>query len=297
MRVFVTGAAGFIGRSVVQDLLANGHQVLGLARNDANVKILTDLGAEVHRGDLEDHESLKAGARATDGVIHLAFVHNFADFANGIRIDREAIEAFGDALAGTGKPLVIASGTLGLSPGKLATEDTLPSLEHPMHARYLAAQAVYDISREKNVRGSVIRLSPLVHGKEDWGFAPMFIGATRKSGVAAYAEDGSARWPSVHKVDAAVLFRLALEKAPPGSTYHAVAEEGVPLKDIFTVIGQQLKVPVESKSVEEVAQNIGFLANFATQDAPTSSEKTQSELGWKPSQIGLLEDMKENYFS
>lgn len=296
MRVFVTGAAGFIGRSVVQELLENGHQVVGLARSDANVETLTKLGAEIHRGDLENHESLKAGARAADGVIHLAFIHDFQNFANGIRVDREAIEAIGEALAGTGKPLVIASGTLGISPGQVATEDTFPSLSHPMHARYLAAQVVYDLSKDKQVRGSVIRLSPIVHGKEDWGFCATFIGGARKSGVAAYVGDGSARWPSVHKEDAAVLFRLALESGPPGSTYHAVAEEGIPLKDIFTKIGEQLKLPVEGKTPEEASQSLGMLANFATLDTPTSSKKTQEELGWKPSQNTLLEDMVANYF-
>lgn len=296
MRVFVTGAAGFIGRSVVQELLQNGHQVLGLARNDANVEILTKLGAEVHRGDLEDHESLKAGARATDGVIHLAFIHNFQDFANGIRVDREAVEAIGEALAGTGKPLVIASGAIGVAPGKVATEDTMPSLENPMHARFRAAQVVYELSKDKQVRGSVIRLSPIVHGKDDWGFCPMFIGTARKNGVAGYAGDGSARWPAIHKEDAAVIFRLALEKGTPGATYNAVAEEAIPMKDIFTTIGEQLKLPVESKTAEEAAQSLGVLANFAMTDSPTSSEKTQKELGWKPSQISLKEDMIANYF-
>lgn len=296
MRVFVTGAAGFIGRAVVQDLLENGHQVLGLARSDANVEILTKLGAEVHRGDLEDHESLKAGVRATDGVIHLAFIHNFQDFHKGVVVDREAIEAMGEALAGTGKPLVIASGTLSLSPGKLATEDTMPAMDNPMSGRFLAAQAVYDLSKDKQVRGSVIRLSAMVHGKDDWGFCPMFIRAARKSGVSAYVGDGSSRWPAIHKADAATIFRLALEKGPAGSTYHAVAEEGIPLKDISTKIGEQLKLPVESKTVEEATQDMGMIANFTLMDTPISSEKTQKELGWKPSQITLMEDLVENYF-
>lgn len=296
MRVFVTGAAGFIGRSVVQELLENGHEVLGLARSDANVEILTKLGADIHRGDLENHESLKAGARATDGVIHLAFVHDFSDFEKGVRVDREAIEAIGEALAGTGKPLVIASGTVGISPGQLSTEDTFPSMQNPMQARFLAAQVVYDLSKEKQVRGSVVRLSPIVHGKGDWGFCPMFINGARKGGVAGYVGDGSARWPAVHKEDAAVLFRLALEKAPAGATYHAVAEEAIPMKEIFTTIGEQLKLPVESQPLEEAVKSIGFPAHFATLDTPTSSEKTKSELGWKPSRITLKEDMVANYF-
>ena len=296
MRVFVTGAAGFIGRPLVQELLHNGHQVLGLARSDANAEVLTKAGAEVHRGDLKDLESLKSGAKATDGVVHLAFIRDFNDFAGAAAADIAAIEAMGEALAGTGKPLVIASGTLGVSTGKLATEDTDPDRSHPMSIRYSAADLVYSLSREKQVRGSVVRLSPTVHGTEDWGFVPMFIIMARKNGFVSYIGDGSARWPAVHKVDAAVLFRLALEKGTAGATYNAVAEEGIPIKDTMTVIGNHLGMPVESKPLEEVAAAMGMLAHVTTMDTPTSSEKTQRELGWKPSQIGLLADMEANYF-
>ena len=297
MRVFVTGAAGFIGRAVVKELLDNGHQVLGLARSSANVEILTKAGAEVHQGDLENLESLKNGARATEGVIHLAFLHDFSDFARAARVDRAAIEAMGEAMAGTEKPLVIASGTLGVSTGKLATEETDPEREHPMSIRYSSADSVYSLSKEKQVRGSVVRLSPVVHGTEDWGFVPMLIGIARKNGHVICVGDGSARWPAVHKLDAAVLFRLALEKGTSGATYNAVAEQGIPVKDIMTTIGKHLQMPVESKPLSEAAEPMGMLAHLTSMDTPTSSEKTQRELGWKPSQIGLLADMKANYFS
>ena len=295
MRVFVTGAAGFIGRVVIQELLKNGHQVLGLARSDANAEIITKAGAEVHRGDLKDIESLKRGAKAADGVIHLAFVHDFSDFAGASAVDRAAIEAMGEVFAGTGKPLVIASGTLNVSTGRLATEDTEPERNHPMAVRYESADLVYSLSKEKQVRGSVIRLAPTVHGIEDWGFVPMFINMARKNGSVTYVDDGSARWPAVHKLDAAVLFRLALERGTAGATYNAVAEL-VPVKDILMVIGKQLQMPVESKSLETATASMGMFASLTTLDTPTSSEKTQKDLDWKPSQLGLLADVEANYF-
>ena len=298
MRVFVTGAAGFIGRVVVQELLDNGHQVTGLARSESNAEILTKLGAEIHRGSLEDLESLKTGARASDGVIHLAFVHDFSQFAKSAQTDRDAIKAIGKAITGTGKPLVVASGTLGVtSGGKIATEDSDPERGGDLSVRYLSADLVYSLSKENQIRGSVIRLAPVVHGIEDWGFATMLVAAARKTGSATFIDDGSARWPSVHKLDAAVLFRLALEKGASGATYNAVAESGIRLKDIMTTIGEQLQLPIDSVPSIEAAERLGFLAHIMNVDAPTSSEKTQKELGWKPSQIGLLEDLKENYLS
>lgn len=297
MRVFVTGGAGFIGRAVVQELLKNGHQVLGLARSSASAEKLTKAGAEVHQGDLEDLESLKSGVRATEGVIHLAFIHDFSDFAKAVRVDKAAIEAMGEAMAGTGKALVIASGTIGVSTGRLATEETDPERGHPMSVRYSSADLVYSFSKEKQVRGSVVRVAAVVHGTEDWGFVPMLIGMARKNGYVIYVGDGSARWPAVHKLDAAVLFRLALEKGTAGATYNAVAEQGIPIKDITTAISKHLQVPEESKPVNEAVDTMGMLAHFASLDTFTSSEKTQRDLGWKPSQIGLLADMEENYFS
>ncbi|MCJ1471403.1 hypothetical protein MMC13_000042 [Lambiella insularis] len=297
MRVFVTGAAGFIGRAVVQELLSHGHQVLGLARSDATAQAITKAGAEPHRGDLEDIESLKSGAKATDGVIHLAFIHDFSDYARSAAVDTAAIEAMGEAMAGTGKPLVIASGTLGMPKGKLATEDSEAERGTFFSGRALSADAVYALSKEHNVRGSVIRLSPTVHGVEDKAFVPMLANAAREKGFATYAGDGSVRWPAVHRLDAAVLFRLALEKGTAGATYNGVAEEGVPIKDIMTVIGKHLKVPVEGRPMNEAVEALGFLAYVLAMDNPTSSEKTQRELGWHPTQPGLLADMEANYFS
>ena len=297
MRVFVTGAAGFIGRSVVQELLNNGHQVLGLARSSANAETLTKAGAEVHYGTLEDLESLKRGARATDGVIHLAFMLDFNDFTKSVGIDKAAIAAMGEAMAGTSNPLVIASGTLGVSTGKLATEDTDPERRDGMFSRYTSADLVYSLSKDKQVRGSVIRLSPVVHGSGgDGGFIPRLIDTARKSGRVTYVGDSSAHWPAVHNIDAAVLFRLALEKGTPGATYNGVAEQAVPIKDIMTVIGKRLQLPVEGKPLGEAAESIGWLAHVTSMDTPTSGEKTQKELGWEPSQIGLLADMEANYF-
>ncbi|UJR17974.1 hypothetical protein I4U23_004873 [Adineta vaga] len=297
MRVFVTGAAGFIGRAVVQELLNNGHQVLGLARSDASVEIITKAGAEPHQGDLEDIESLKSGARIADGVIHLAFIHDFSDYAKAAAVDRAAIEAMGEVMAGTGKPLVIASGTMIVVKGKLATEDTEPDRSSPFAERARSADLVYTLSKEKKIRGSVIRLPPTVHGAEDKGFIPMLINAARQKGFVTYVGDGSARWPTVHRLDAAVLFRLALEKGTAGATYQAVAEQGVPTKDIMTVIGKHLRLPVEAKPLNEAVEAIGFLAHVVGSDNPTSSEKTQKELGWHPTQPKLLADMEANYFS
>jgi len=296
MRVFVTGAAGFIGRAVVQELLNNGHQVLGLARNDASAEVITKAGAEPHRGDLEDIESLKSGARATDGVIHLAFIHDFSDFARVTAVDRAAIEAMGEVMAGTGKPLVIASGTMLVPKGKLATEDTEPERNTPFSDRARSADLVLTLSKEKQVRGSVIRLPPSVHGAEDKGMIPRMIDLARQNGFVTYVGDGSARWPTVHRLDAAVLLRLALEKGTAGATYNAVAEQGVPIKDITTVMSLRLQLPVESKPLSEAVGTLGFLAYLVGSDNPTSSEKTQRELGWHPTQPELLADMEANYF-
>lgn len=296
MRVFVTGAAGFIGRAVVQDLLKNGHQVLGLARSDASAALIAKAGAEVHRGDLEDVESLKSGAKAADGVIHLAFIHDFSNYAGAVAVDRAAIEAMGSVLAGTGKPLVIASGLLGLVKGQVGTEDSEPDRSNPTAGRALSADVVRALSKEQGIRGIVVRLPPTVHGTEDQGFIPMIAKMGQAKGVITYVDDGSARWPAVHRLDAAVLFRLALEKGEAAGTYHAVGEQGIPMKDIMTVVGKRLQLSVESRSLPQVTELLGFFANVINSDSPASSDKTQKALGWTPTQIGLLEDLKENYF-
>lgn len=298
MRVFVTGATGFIGQAVVQDLLAHGHQVLGLVRSTSGSEALRKSGAEAHQGDLEDLEGLRSAARASDGVIHLAFVHDFNDFARATRIDRAAIQALGDAVAGTDKALVIASGTLGVARDQLATEDSVPApSDDPLSVRFRAEDLLRSLSREKGVRGSVVRLAPVVHGTQDWGFVPMLVGLARKNGVAIQVDGGEARWPAVHKVDAAALFRLALESAACGATYHAVVEQGVPIRDIMAVIARRLQIPVASKPLADAVEAMGMMAHLVSTDAPTSSEQTQKALGWKPSQVGLLADMEENYFS
>lgn len=297
MRVFVTGAAGFIGRGTVRELLQNGHQVLGLARSDANIAALTEAGAEPHKGDLKDLDSLKSGAAACDGVIHLAFIHDFSDFPAVCAADRAAIAAMGDALAGTNKPLVVASGTLSVPKGVLATEDTPAERDHPMADRALSADLVYALSKEKQVRGSVIRLAPTVHGAGEAGFIPMLIKAFREKGSVMYVGDGSARWPAVHRDDAAVLLRLAVEKGTAGATYNAVAEQGVAQRDIAAVIGKHLQLPVRELPKEEAGEALGFLGAVTAMDNPTSSEKTRKELGWEPTRLGLLADIEENYFN
>jgi nucleoside-diphosphate-sugar epimerase len=295
MLVFVTGAAGFIGRAVVQELLANGHEVLGLARSSASADAITAAGATAHRGDLTDLDSLKSGAKAADGVIHLAFVADFANFAGAAAVDAAAIEAMGEVMAWTGKPLVIASGTMMTPKGVLATEDTEPDRGTPFSVRNQGSDAIYAISKDKGVRGSVIRLAPTVHDKQDRGFIAMFINTAQKLGHATYIGDGSARWPAVHRLDAAVLFRLALEKGKAGATYNAVAEQGVLTRDIAEEVGKKFGIPVQGKSMDEAGKDLGFLAYPLGADNPTSSEKTRIELGWEPAQLGLLDDIKVNY--
>ena len=297
MRVFVTGATGFIGRVTIEELLKHGHKVVGLARNDANAEALSNAGVECHRGNLEDLESLRSGAKASEGVIHLGFVHDFSNFARAVAIDNAAVEAMLEVMTGTGKPFVLASGTMGTPSGILCTEDTEPERGTPFSGRAISADLVYEMSRETNIRGSVIRLCPTVHGEGDKGMIPRFIDVFSKSGNVVYVGEGSARWPAVHRLDAAVLFRLALEKGTAGATYMAVAEQGIPTKDFMTVIGNRLQLPVEGKPLEKVVEAMGVLGYVIARDNPCSSEKTQKELEWHPTQVGLLEDMEAHYFS
>jgi nucleoside-diphosphate-sugar epimerase len=290
MRVFVTGASGWIGSAVVPELIGAGHQVVGFARSDASADAVTALGAEVLRGGLDDLDALRAGAAGADGVIHLAFIHDFSRMAASIEADARAIETIGGALEGTGKPFVIASGTTAL-PGQVSTERDAPPAGSPMGARFANAQAVLALA-DRGVRSSVLGLPRTVHGDGDHGFIPVLIGIARQKGLAGYVGDGSNRWPAVHVLDAAHLFRLALEKAPAGSTLHAVGDEGVPNRDFAEVIGRHLGMPTASVAPEE----LGFLGMLLSIDQPSSAELTRELLGWRPVQPGLIEDLDQGHY-
>jgi nucleoside-diphosphate-sugar epimerase len=293
MRVFITGASGFIGSAIVEDLLAAGHKVVALARSDTSAKFLESLGVEVLRGSLDDLDSLKRGAANSDGVIHCAFVHDFANYANSIKTDQLAIQALGRALEGTNRPLVVTSGILGLLNNRLVTEQDQGNVE--MSPRSISEETTLSFS-SKGVRSSVIRLPPSVHGKGDHGFIPIFIAIARQKGVSAYIGDGLNRWPSVHRVDVAQLYRLALEKGTAGARYHGIADEGIPFRDIAEVIGKHLNIPVVSKPVEEAMDHFGWMGRFVHFDSAASNKHTQQELGWQPAQSSLLADMEQNYF-
>jgi nucleoside-diphosphate-sugar epimerase len=295
MRVFLTGATGFIGSTIVPELIGAGHQVLGLARSDAGAKSLAAAGAQVHRGDLEDLESLRSGAAKSDGVIHTAFNHDFSNFLAICEQDRKVIEALGDVLAGSDRPLVITSGTgMGnVVSGEPATEDIFnPDHPNPRKASELAGVSV----AKRGVNVSVVRL-PQVHDPVKQGLITYAVKLAREKGVSAYLGDGRNRWPAVHVLDAARLYRLALEKEEAGSRYHAVAEEGVPVRDIAEVIARGLKVPAVSLSPEEAPAHFGWLAAFVGFDMPASSAQTQERLGWHPTGPGLIADLEQMKYS
>ncbi|RDC56614.1 NAD-dependent epimerase/dehydratase family protein [Pedobacter chinensis] len=296
MRIFVTGATGFVGSAVVEELIRAGHQVVGLARNEQAKKTLQSLGAEVHDGDLEDLKSLTAGARSADAVIHTGFIHDFSRFKEVCEIDRKAIEALGNALAGTNRPLIVTSGTLVVGSRQVVTENIFPDYEHSLNPRAASEQAV-DRLAEKGINVSVVRLSPSVHGNGDrHGFIPMLIDLAKKSGVSAYVDQGENRWTAVHRLDAAVLFQLALQNTIPGMRFHGVAEESITLKSIAEAIGSKLGLPVVSKSGKEASEHFTWFEHFAGIDGPASAASTRAQLNWHPSHPTLMQDLQGNVY-
>jgi nucleoside-diphosphate-sugar epimerase len=290
MRVFVTGATGFVGSAVVSELLAHGHQVVGLSRSETSAAALEALGAKVARGVLEDADLLTRLAAEADGVVHIAFNHDFSRFAENCQLDRRAILALGESLVGSDKPLLVTSGTARLAPGQLALETDIPAEGvdgYPRLSESTAAELV-----AKGVRASTVRLAPSTHGAGDHGFVPILIDLARRTGVSAYLGDGDNRWSGVHRMDAAKVYRLAIERGEGGERYHAVAEEGVAFREIAAAIGRGLGLPVESRP----ADHFGWFAMFASMDAATSSAWTRETLGWTPTGPGLIEDVRAEYF-
>ncbi|MBW7674561.1 SDR family oxidoreductase [Chryseobacterium chendengshani] len=294
MKVFVTGATGFVGTAVVQELLNSGHQVVGLARSEESANKLIDAGAEAHHGDLNDFESLKSGAAISDAVIHLGFVHDFSRFEEMCHLDGQVIENIGDALLGTDKPFLITSGTALFSKDGTTIETDRSVNPHPRIATENAADAI----AEKGVKVAVIRLSPSVHGRSDIiGFVPTLIRIARETGKSAVINGGNNFWPAVHKLDAAKLYRLALEKPyESGTRYHAVSEQGIPLKVIAGFIAEKLQVPVVSLNSDEAAEHFGWFAHFAKLNNLTSSEETRKVLNWFPHHPTLMEDLQSDVY-
>jgi nucleoside-diphosphate-sugar epimerase len=297
MRVFVTGGTGFIGSALIPELTRAGHEVLGLARSEAAAKALTLAGAKVHRGDLDDPSSLQSGVALADGVIHAGFQPGFSSFAAASEVERRAVEAFGAALAGSDRPLVITSGTAAIQPGRVATEDDATLFSSATVPR-IATEEVATALAQRGVRASVVRVS-LVHGEGDRGLhiLPTLIGLAHEKGVSAYVGQGDNHWPAVHVLDIANLYRLALEKGAAGARYHGVAENGVTYREIAEVIAKRLGVPLVAKAPEAAAEHFGLYAMFAGMDGRVSSRLTQERLGWRPTHASLLEDLERgSYF-
>jgi nucleoside-diphosphate-sugar epimerase len=304
MRVFVTGASGWIGSAVVPELIDAGHEVVGLARSDSSAESLTAAGAEVQRGTLDDLDSLRAAAAAADGVIHLAYKHDLAfsgDYQGATDADARAVETLGKALVGSDRPFVIASGVVGLAPGRVATEldghdaDAAGALDAGPRTRLGNAETTLAFA-ERGVRASVLRLPPTVHGEGDHGFVAMLVEIARRRHVSGYVGDGANRWPAVHVIDAARLFRLALEDAPAGSTLHAIADEGVPTRAIAEVIGRHLDVSVVPVAPDDAAEHFTWLAGIFASDSAASSALTRDLLGWEPMGPGLIEDLDKGHY-
>jgi nucleoside-diphosphate-sugar epimerase len=292
LRVFVTGASGWVGSAVTRDLIAAGHKVLGLARSDASANTVAAAGAEVLRGSLDDLDSLKRGAAACDGVIHAAFIHDFANFAANCAIDKAAIETLGAALENSGRPLLVSSG-MSTPPGRVGTEDDSVASVLPRKSEEAGLSMA-----ARGVRAMVVRLSPSVHGDGDHGLVATLVRTAREKGFAIYVGDGKNRWPAVHRFDAARIYRLALEKGASGARFHGVAEEGIPMREIAETIGRHLKVPAVSKTLEEARELLGFIGNVVAMDMPASSALTQERLGWRPTGPGLIADLeKGRYFN
>lgn len=297
MRVFVTGASGFVGSAIVQELLRAGHEVVGLARSETAAKALNWAGASVHRGELTDLESLKKGIAESDGVIHAGFIHDFSKFKESCEIDRRAIEAMGSVLAGTKRPLVITSGLalVKSSAERPALEKDIPPANG--HNPRIATEEAARAAAERGTNVSIVRLPPSVHGIGDHGFVPLLIDLARRKGVAAYVGEGTNHWSAVHRLDAAVLYRLAFEKNAANACYHAVGDAGIEFREIAKVIGKRLNIPVQSKSGEEANAHFEWFKHFAEVDATSSSDETRKALNWKPTQIDLLKDIdRPEYF-
>jgi nucleoside-diphosphate-sugar epimerase len=295
MRVFVTGATGFIGSAIVPELIAAGHHVVGLARSDRAVAQLAAAGADAHRGDLTDLDSLYSGAAGSDGVVHTAFIHDFSNIAASGEIDLRAVQTLGTALENSGRPLVIASGVALVAPGRVATETDAADPNSAGSHRVPSERTAIALAH-RGVRSAVVRLAPTVHGEGDHGFVSALIDITRNLGVSAYVGDGANRWPAVHRLDAAHLFRLALESAPAATVLHGVGEEGVRIRDIAEAIGHKLEIEARGISADKAADHFGFLAGFLAADLPTSSALTRDRFGWEPTHPTLLDDLAHDFY-